>query len=161
MSQPQPSATLLIDVYAGWDRYQSLLVQAVAPRTDEELSLRVAPTARSAGELAMHIIASRVRWFHEVLGAGDALIAPLAAWDDTGQPERNAAALEEGLDRTWTMIERALKTWTTADLADQFEARDETVTRQRVIWHVLEHDLSHGGELFLTLGAAGLRVPNL
>lgn len=161
MSHAEPSGTPLAAVYAGWGHYQDLVVQAVTPCTDEELSLRVAPTMRSARELATHLVAARVRWFHEVLGAGDLTIAPLGAWDQDGQPERNAAALEEGLERTWSMIEHALRSWTTANLADQVEARDETVTRQEVIWHVLEHDLSHGGELFLTLGAHGLRVPEL
>ena len=32
----------------------------------------------------------------------------------------------------------------------------ETVTRYWVIWHVLEHDLYHGGELSNTLRSHGL-----
>jgi len=31
-----------------------------------------------------------------------------------------------------------------------------TYTRQWVIWHMLEHDLYHAGELSLTLGMYGL-----
>ena len=29
-------------------------------------------------------------------------------------------------------------------------------SRQRVIWHVLEHEIHHGGELSLALGGYGL-----
>jgi uncharacterized damage-inducible protein DinB len=36
-----------------------------------------------------------------------------------------------------------------------------TLTRQWILWHVLEHDLRHGGELFLTLGIHGLPTPDL
>jgi uncharacterized damage-inducible protein DinB len=39
--------------------------------------------------------------------------------------------------------------------------RGYVCTRQWIIWHLIEHDLHHGGELFYTLGAHGLRVPDL
>jgi uncharacterized damage-inducible protein DinB len=32
----------------------------------------------------------------------------------------------------------------------------EKCTRGWVLWHILEHDLHHGGEISLTLGAHGL-----
>jgi uncharacterized damage-inducible protein DinB len=35
------------------------------------------------------------------------------------------------------------------------------VSRSWVIYHVMEHDLHHGGELSLTLGIHGLPGPNL
>jgi uncharacterized damage-inducible protein DinB len=28
-----------------------------------------------------------------------------------------------------------------------------------IIWHLIEHDLHHGGELFYTLGSHGIEVP--
>jgi len=30
-----------------------------------------------------------------------------------------------------------------------------------VIWHLIEHDLHHGGEIALTLGLHGLAAPDL
>jgi uncharacterized damage-inducible protein DinB len=36
------------------------------------------------------------------------------------------------------------------------EGMVSTRSRQWVIWHMLEHDLHHAGELFLTLGMYGL-----
>ena len=48
-----------------------------------------------------------------------------------------------------------------ADLAELVHDTDEngedqTYTRQWVIWHLIEHDLHHGGELSFTLGMHGL-----
>ena len=37
----------------------------------------------------------------------------------------------------------------------------EMFTRQWVIWHLIEHDLHHGGEAFYTLGMNGLPTPDL
>src|SRR4029453_5302873 len=100
--------------YAGWDRYQDLLVAAVAPLEPEQLVLRAAPNQRNVWTIAAHIIAARVYWFHRILGEGGAGLASLQSWDDDGQPQRSAAELEEGLERTWGMIHHCLKRWTAA-----------------------------------------------
>jgi uncharacterized damage-inducible protein DinB len=151
----------LTTYYAGWDRYQDLLVAAVAPLEPEQLVLRAAPDQREVWVIAAHIIAARVYWFHRIMGEGDAGLAPLQDWDDDGQPQRSAAELEEGLEHTWGMIHHCLKRWTAADFGQQFVRRDETLSRQWIIWHVIEHDMNHGGELFLTLGIHGLPTPDL
>ena len=62
---------------------------------------------------------------------------------------------------TWQVIQDALNHWTIADLAELVHDTDEhgedhTSTRQWVIWHLIEHDLHHGGELSFTLGMHGL-----
>ncbi len=152
----------LLPFYRGWDRYQTLLTQSIAPLSSEHLALAAAPALRPAWVLAAHIIAARVYWFHHVLGEGPPDLAPLQSWDDDGQPRRNAAELVDGLTATWQAIEACLRRWTPAMLDDPFSTRSgRTVTRQWVVWHVVEHDLHHGGELFLTLGMHGLPTPDL
>ncbi len=159
--QPE-GAVYLSAVYNGWGAYQRMLVEAVAPLTPDHLSLRAAPTLRSIGELAAHVISARVVWFHEVMGEGADHLASMRAWGDESPPHKlNAADLERGLERTWDMISDALDNWTTDDLSEEFERRGERITRQEIIWHVIEHDLHHGGEISLTLGQHGLRAPDL
>lgn len=151
----------LATFYAGWDVYQGYLIEAVAPRTTDELRQCVGPSLRAAWEIAAHIIATRVYWFHTIMGEGGADLEEMVTWDDENQPERSAAELELGLERSWDMIASALARWTPADLAATFPRRDDTFSRQWLIWHVIEHDLHHGGELFLTLGMQGLTMPDL
>ena len=146
-------------IFAGWDRYQTLLVGAVAPLTLEHLALRNSPDTWSVGEISAHVIAARVWWFHTRMGEGPTNLAPLEFWDGTGQPARSAAELVVGLETTWLMIESALARWTPADLFQVFPIRsDDQVERSRqwVIWHTLEHDIHHGGEISSILGANGL-----
>ncbi len=73
--------------------------------------------------------------------------------------------LAEGFAATWGMVERALSRWTPADLDEVIEGtwhgESYSFTRQWVIWHVAEHDLHHGGEISLTLGANGLQAPDI
>jgi uncharacterized damage-inducible protein DinB len=149
----------------GWDAYQDLLIQALAPLTAEQLGLRAAPHLRSIGENAAHIIGARASWFHIRMGEGDTEIATMADWDIPDAPERSAAELITGLEAIWQMIQSGLKRWTSADLADSFSrtrhGEEEHFSRQWIIWHVIEHDLHHGGEISLTLGMYNLAAPDL
>ncbi len=153
----------LAPFYAGWDRYQTLLVDALADLTDEQLALRPSPDHWPVWLLAAHIITARISWFHRRMGEGDATLDAIIDWDDEGAPPRRASELVAGLQSTWMLIDGCLARWTPADLSATFyhERRQAHLTRQWIIWHVLEHDLNHGGELFLTLGIHGLPTPDL
>ena len=114
------------------------------------------------GELAAHIIAARVSWYQGVMEVGGADLTPMLSRDDDGAPPRTAAELAAGLEATWQLIGGCLDRWTPAMLDDPFTTRrGRAVTRQWIIWHVIEHDLHHGGELFFTLGMHGLPTPDL
>ncbi len=98
---------------------------------------------------------------HGVLGEGEVALEPLNLWDSPGTPARSAAELIAGLNATWQMMANALTSFTQASLDDVIEhttrsGKTRRLTRQWVIWHVLEHDLHHGGELSLLLGTHGL-----
>ncbi len=157
--------THLFPFYKGWDAYQDLLIKALAPLSSAQLGLRAAPHLRSIGENTAHIIGARVGWFHMLMGEGDAEITAMDAWDLPGAPELSAAELVRGLEATWQMIQDALMRWTPADLEYVFtrthEGEEERFTRQWIIWHVIEHDLHHGGEISLMLGMHGLVAPDL
>lgn len=157
----------LAPFYAGWDVYQQHLVAAIAPLTAEQLALRSSPQNWSVGMLATHIIATRVWWFHMWMDAGDAELAALEKWDEDGQPVRSATELTTGLEMTWKMIQDALTDWTPASLAQTFQSPSPDKRNrpprscQWIIWHVLEHDIHHGGELSSILGAHGLAAVDL
>jgi uncharacterized damage-inducible protein DinB len=151
----------LLPLYKGWDTYQERLIKAVEPLSLDQLSLRLAPHLRSIGENGAHIVGTRAGWLYYVLEQGDDNLVALASWNQADQPARSAAELVHGLEATWQVIQDTLTHWTTADLAEMVHDTDEngeeqTYTRQWVIWHLIEHDLHHGGELSFTLGMHGL-----
>ena len=61
--------------------------------------------------------------------------------------------------------EEALARFTPADLQAAIEkehgGRTYTFTRGWVVWHVIEHDLHHGGEIAYSLGMHGLKAPDI
>lgn len=153
MSEEQ---TGLLPFYKGWDAYQEQFVRALSPLSAEQLALRTAPHLRSIGENVAHIIATRVGWFHGLMAQGNESLKTMETWDEKEAPARSAAELLDGLATTWEMVRDALAHWTPADLDYVFEGtyndRPYRLTRQWVIWHVIEHDLHHGGEVSFTLG---------
>lgn len=153
----------LITFYSGWQTYQQSLIEAVAPLSSEQLALPTATHHWSIGLLLNHLIGSRVFWFQRWLGEGDPGLIP---WDDDQQSVRQPAELVSGLEESWHLIADALAHWTSADLEPLFPppaflTEEERAffppqTRRWIIWHVLEHEIHHGGELSLALGALGL-----
>jgi uncharacterized damage-inducible protein DinB len=160
---PAPQSTLSI-LFAGWKDYQTLMIKALAPLSADQLALRASPHLRSIGEIVTHVIGARARWYHDLMGEGDQEFAALGRWDRKGMPTRSATELVSGLELSWQVMNDALARWTPAEWEQTYEEEDgepATFTRQWVIWHLIEHDLHHGGEFSLTLGMHGLTAPDL
>ncbi len=147
--------------YTGWEDYQQLLVGAVAPLTDAQLRLTIASDLRSIGMLATHIVRTRAAWLHGVLGEGGPAVAAIAEWDDNADGARPAADLVRGLEVTFAAWKDCLQRWTLRDLDAVFHDGPDDIPRGWIIWHVIEYDLHHGGELSYSLGALGLAGLNL
>lgn len=162
--QGEPST--LAPFYRGWHEYQDVLSAAIAPLTPAQLALHASPGQRPLWRLVAHIIGARVAWFARLgEGTDDPTLAAMDLWDADGAPPCTAQDLIRGLDLTWAIIEDCLNRWSPAMLDDQitYTRADgpRTRTRQWVLWHVIEHDLHHGGEISLTLGDHGLAAPDL
>lgn len=162
--QQQTSSTLLV-IYENWRGYQEKLRDCIAPLTDEQLALQPAAHMWPLGQIVQHIISVRAGWFSGTLQEEDPAMNEYMAWGQRQSPARTAAELVRGLDETWAFIEARLGRWTPDDCAmtfpDEWDGEQYEVSRSWVIYHVLEHDLHHGGEVSLTLGIYGLAGPNL
>jgi uncharacterized damage-inducible protein DinB len=157
-----------------WKEYQDHLAVAVASLTAEQLTLRAAPGLRSVGENALHIVGCRMFWFTEALGEdGDEELKPYARWNRVALEAPYASAeeythalqasvptgaeLAEGLNRTWRLMADCLARWSPAEMQQTFGSEEDgEASRAWVVWHVLEHDLHHGGETSLILGMHGI-----
>jgi uncharacterized damage-inducible protein DinB len=89
-----------------------------------------------------------------------------ADWEDDENHPRTASELTEAFDRTWAVMVACLGRWTPEDLVVEFprsrrSGEVRTVTRAWVVWHLIEHDLHHGGEISQILGSNGIPAPEL
>jgi uncharacterized damage-inducible protein DinB len=147
--------------YQGWDTHQKALITAISPLTPLQLALRSAPHLRSVGENCCHIIGARSRWFQS-MGIGDAAFAEFGQWDRVGMPERSTSEIVDALRQSWQVVQDTLQRWTPDDLAFAYLNTDPepdepaSFTRQWIIWHLIEHDIHHGGDISQILGMHGL-----
>jgi uncharacterized damage-inducible protein DinB len=152
-------------IYAGWRNYQDLLIAALAALNAEQLALQAAPHLRSIEAIATHMIGARGRWFAPPLGDGNKQLAAFSRWDRRGEPVRTAAEIVQGLQFTLDTIHTTIALWTPSEWQETMpgEGAHEpaVITRPWAIWHLIEHDLHHGGEISLTLGLHNLKAPDL
>jgi len=150
---------LISSIYEGWHDYQLTIIKAISPLEQEQLALRTASDLRSVGEIAAHMIGARARWFYLLMEEGGDEFEILGKWDRRGAKARSAAELVSGFEATWRGMHDAIARWTAEDWEKTWPGEDNTepevITRQWVIWHLIEHDLHHGGEISITLGAHG------
>lgn len=154
----------LNSVLDGWEKHNALLVKMISPLREEDLALFVGKGLWSVRVLACHIVSARAWWFGSWMHEGGEEFERLVTIDDDEleTPTRDAGAICAALDSSWAEVARCLQNWSDADLDTNFQrpepnAAGERPTRDRryIIWHVVEHDVHHGGEISLTLGMHG------
>ena len=165
------STTTLRPFYEGWASHQARVIDAIAGLTPAQLELRTAPHQWAIWQLAAHVAGARAYWFHDQLGEGDRATRDLfrverttvpglsledAGWEDDEDHPRTAEELVDGLRRTWAMVDDCLRRWTAEDLAATLVRPSRAHHRGWVVWHVMEHDIHHGGEISQILGSHGL-----
>jgi uncharacterized damage-inducible protein DinB len=153
----------LTTIYNSWKMYQDHMRETVARLTTDQLSLRPSANLRSIGETMVHIIGCRRVWFTGFLGEdGGEEIRSYARWEEPGAAVPGGSELAAALDLSWRFMAGCLARWTTADMqqtfSDERSGRSVELSRAHVVWHVLEHDLHHGGEVSLILGMHGTSV---
>jgi uncharacterized damage-inducible protein DinB len=157
--------------YEGWANHQALMIVALRDLSAEQLDLRTAPHQWTVWQLAGHVAGSRAYWFHDVLGEGDPSTRDLfrvesttvpglpledAGWEDDEDHPRSAEELVDGLTRSWAIVDECLGRWTAEELEASVLRPERPHHRGWVLWHVMEHDLHHGGEISQILGSNGL-----
>jgi uncharacterized damage-inducible protein DinB len=155
-----PDQEMIQSVYDGWYAYQKTPIETLALLDLDQLELRAGPNLRTVGEIAAHIVGARARWFHSLMGEGGDKFKSIGRWDRRGAKLRSAEELVSALAETWEGMHEAIARWAPEDWGETWPGEDDTetevITRHWVIWHLIEHDLHHGGEISITLGAHGV-----
>jgi uncharacterized damage-inducible protein DinB len=161
----KPTQTTLDVIYENWRGYHEKLRDSIVPLTDEQLRLQPARHMWPLGQILQHIVSVRAGWFRGTLQDDDQAMSDYMEWGQRDSPARSAAELVRGLDETWAFIEARLQRWKPEDCAqtfpDEWDGQVYQVSRSWVIYHVMEHDLHHGGEASLILGMYGLQTPDI
>ena len=158
---------LAAEVGKGYEAHQRRLVKMIGPLDQAQLDLAAAPHLWSVRVLACRIVSARAWWMNSWLGEGSREFGAMTDWDEDGAlATRPASEIVRGLEESFAVIKSGLERWSAADLTKEFvrprpnEAGERPKRSRRwIIWHLIEHDVHHGGEISFSLGIYG--VPGL
>jgi uncharacterized damage-inducible protein DinB len=144
-------------LFGHWRTIRRGLFAALDLLDDEQLAFTPREGLWSLGTVAVHIAEAEEGWFRYVV------TRELEKWPDWSLQDYATVAAVKALlaevhDRTWAYLE----TQDESDLDRIIDAPwDEQFPLRWVIWHVLEHETSHRGEIYLMLGLMGMEAPDV
>jgi uncharacterized damage-inducible protein DinB len=130
----------------------------VAVLHDEQLSFRPAERySRTVGDILRHIINVEQGWIHYVVRRS------LKAWPEEGADQLNTVrAIQAELARTHKETLEYLDTVPMDDFNRIVQVPGNGTPKLGwILWHVLEQQIHHRGELFLCLSLLGMERPKI
>jgi len=141
-----------------WAKVWRDLQLGVAMLHDEHLSFRPAERySRTVGDILRHIINVEQGWIHYVVRRS------LNSWPEEDAGElKTVQAIQAELSRTHKETLEYLSTVPMDDFNRIVQVpRDGTPKLGWILWHVLEQQIHHRGELFLCLSLLGMDRPKI
>jgi len=149
-------------LFGHWDAVREGLFQALDQLTDEQLRFTPRPELRTIGAVACHIASAENGWLSHIVWR------ETADWPaDFGVSEyTSVAALKGLLGRVHSRTKAYLATISADPPSPQVDQPivlpwGPQVSLRWVIWHVLEHEIHHRGEIYLMLGLLGMEAPDV
>ena len=146
-----------LQLFDHWAEVRRGLLQALDMLTDAQLDFVPGPGLWSLGTVARHIASAEEGWFryrvtHEAVG--------FPVYSQADYP--TVADIKQLLTEVHARTERFLAGVDAAELERQVPTGDGISDSLRwIIWHVLEHEIHHRGEIYLMLGLLGMEAPDV
>ena len=139
-------------IFSHWRLVRKGLIHVIENFQEADLSYQPFPDSWPVGQIMVHIANAEEGWFRYVI------TNELPEWPShlefENYPTRDK--ILEVLDVVHAKTEQYLGTLIEQDLTTSILAPwDETFPLQWIIWHVIEHEIHHRGELSLILGILG------
>ena len=145
------------ELFSHWREVRAGLLLAMDQLADDQLAFVPREGLWSLRTVALHIATAEEGWFRYVV------TGQLDEWPEVDESEYPTvlsikALLSQVHDRTEsylrsidvTDLDRVITTFWGAKL-----------TLRWIIWHVLEHEIHHRGEIYLMLGLMGMDAPDV
>jgi uncharacterized damage-inducible protein DinB len=146
------------ELFAHWAEVRQGLYQALHKLTDAQLEFVPRQGLWSLGAVARHIANAEEGWFRY------AVTRELAQWpaEYTAEEYATVESIKGLLAEVHARTEAYL---TGVDVVDVDQVRElpwsEQLSLRQIIWHVLEHEIHHRGEIYLMLGLIGMEAPDV
>ena len=142
----------LSQIFSHWKQVRDDLMSTIDKFGDDELSFLPFETSFPAGQIMLHIGEAEEGWFRYVVAR------ELNDWPDFDlDAYPNVESIKAQLTVIHARTEKTLDSLSLEDLEKDIDMprRDHRLTLGWIIWHVIEHEIHHRGELSLILGMLG------
>lgn len=142
----------LAQLFSHWKQVRADLLSTIDRFEDADLSFTPFESSWSAGKIMLHIADAEEGWFRH------AVTRQLDRWPDRYTLENypTREAIKSALEEVHARTVQFLGSLDEADAAREVVVPwGETYTLLWIVWHVLEHEVHHRGELSLILGMLG------
>ena len=139
------------EMFSHWEQVRGSLLAMIDRFSQEELAFTPFKGSWSAGQIMLHIADCEDNWLHGVVRQE---VEPWIFYDFKEFPSKQAilAVLEKAHNRTIAFLDSLDED----DLDKVYKISEgDSFTLRWIIWHVLEHEIHHRGELSLALGMLG------
>jgi len=141
----------LRELFSHWDQIHKDTLKILDLFSEEELRFVPYENGWSVGRIALHIADAEEGWFRHIA------TRKIESWPShfTLENYANISAIQAALAETHTKTMAYLETLTVSDLNTTIESKWGDFSLRFIIWHVIEHEIHHRGELSLVLGLLG------
>ncbi|MEZ4733103.1 MAG: DinB family protein [Caldilineaceae bacterium] len=141
----------LSEMFAHWEQVRRELLATIDKFSDEELTYTPYVGAWPVGQIMLHIADCEDNWLHAIVRQE---FTPWIFYDLKVYPSK--AAIKEVLQRAHQRTLPFLASLDESALDQEYTIpNDHAFSLGWIIWHVLEHEIHHRGELSLILGLLG------
>lgn len=151
----------LADIFSNYFTVREELIRAVAGLSREQLDWTPAEHPASIGRLLAHIADCECYWIGEI--AGSIREKPDYTRFDAAQTRDELLdLLKEFEDLTAAyMADGSTDDWDQVFYPVVRDGNQEKVSRRWLIWHVVEHQARHRGQIFMLMRMQGLEVADV
>lgn len=138
-------------LFAHWQQVRADLLNTIDKFDDQELGYAPFKGSWPVGRIMLHIAECEDFWLHSLVRHE---IEPPCDYELVDYPTKSAS--KELLNNAHRRTVGFIDSLDEKDLSREYQTRfGETFTLYWIIWHVLEHEIHHRGELSLALGLLG------
>jgi len=157
--RPKLGSMKLLDLFSNYFTVRAELIAAVRNLTPEQMAFTAPNHPNSIGWLLVHIAETEYWWIADVaLGQAD------HSRYETFKPDMNLPDVLTLLDEMHELTRHYLDVTELEDWDTIFYPipdRAEKVSARWLVWHVVEHQARHRGQVFMLLRMQGLDVPHV
>ncbi len=140
----------LSETFAHWNQVRADLLATIDKFGDDELLFVPFKGAWPVGKIMLHIAEAEDFWLHTLVQRE---LDREADYELADYPTKSAikGVLDRARSRTIVLLDHLSE----HHLDTVYTLRNESLTLRWIVWHVLEHEIHHRGELSLALGLLG------